>query len=77
MKLIIANLLLSIPKLIVDSVNIVELKNALKTAEKVVKYLQGRNKNLTQVAENLSKLAKKQEKTIAELQDEVRERRIK
>lgn len=65
--------LAKLPELIIKCVDIVQLKKAVKDGEKFIRYLVDREKNLTQVCENLRNLVKEKEEENAKLRAKIAE----
>jgi tRNA threonylcarbamoyladenosine modification (KEOPS) complex Cgi121 subunit len=65
--------LAKLPDLIIKCVDIVQLKKAVKDGEKFILYLVDREKNLTQVCENLRNLVKEKEEENAKLRAKIAE----
>jgi phage shock protein A len=65
--------LTKLPELIIKCVDIAQLKSALKQSEKFIRYLVDREKNLTQVCENLRNLVKEKEEENAKLRAKIAE----
>jgi hypothetical protein len=65
--------LAKLPELIIKCVDIAQLKKAVKDGEKFIRYLVGREENLTQVCENLRNMLKKEQDENAKLRAKIAE----
>lgn len=73
MNALIVGFLAKLPDLIIKCFDIAQLKSALKESEKFIRYLVGREENLTQVCENLRNLVKEKEEENAKLRAKIAE----
>jgi cell shape-determining protein MreC len=70
MEALIVKFILELPELIIKTVNITSLKDALKTAGQIIDHLKSRESELTQMVETFRQKYLKSEKDNAELKQE-------